>query len=83
MKHCFKEKNKRQEKKKTKKKRVGKEGHSYCHSPQIYEGHSHIAPVDKKEWHSSFARNLGSGARERRSKECHSCTHCISKLTDL
>ena len=40
------------------------------------ECHSHIAPFDKKEWHSSFALNLGSGARERRSKECRSLTHC-------
>ena len=48
--------------KKKKKKRGGKEGRSYCCSPQKYEGHSHIAPVDKKEWHSSFALNLGSGA---------------------
>ena len=30
-------------------------------SPHKYEGHSHIAPFDKKEWHSYFALNLGSG----------------------
>ena len=45
-------------------KRRWKEGRSYCRSPQKYEGHSHIA------------RNLGSGTRERRSKECRSLTHC-------
>ena len=42
---------------------------------QKKECHSHIAPSDKKEWHSSFAPNFGSGARERRSKECRSLTH--------
>jgi hypothetical protein len=26
------------------------------------EGHSHTSPFEKKEWHSSFALNLGSGA---------------------
>ena len=44
---------------------------------QKKECHSHIAPSDKKEWHSSFAPNFGSGARERRSKECRSLTHCF------
>ena len=38
-----------------------KEGRSYFRSPQKYECHSHIARFDKKEWHSSFALNLGSG----------------------
>ena len=33
------------------------------------------AHFDKKEWHSSFPPNLGGGTRERRSKECRSCTH--------
>ena len=54
------------------KKRVKEEGRSYFRSPQKYECHSHIAPFDKKEWHSSFAPNFGSGTQERRSKECRS-----------
>ena len=31
----------------------------------------------KKEWHSSFAPDFGSGAQEWRSKECRSLTHCL------
>jgi hypothetical protein len=62
-------------KKKTRQMNVKKRGGKEGRSPQKYEGHSHIAPGDKKEWHSSFARNLGSGTRERRSKECRSSTH--------
>jgi hypothetical protein len=46
-----------------------KRGPLICRSPQKYEGHSQIAPANKKEWHSSFAPNLGS-------KKCRSCTHC-------
>ena len=60
---------------KSQKKRGGKKDRSYFRSPQKYECHSHIASFDKKEWHSSFALNLGSGTRERRSKECRSLTH--------
>ena len=56
------------------KKRGIKEGRSWLRSPHKYEGHSHIAPFDKKEWHSYFALSLGSGTHERRSKECRSCT---------
>ena len=47
---------------------------------QKKECHSHIAPSDKKEWHSSFAPNFGSGAWERRSKECRSLTHWKTAL---
>ena len=54
------------------KKRVKEEGRSYFRSPQKYECHSHIAPLDKKEWHSSFAPYFGSGAQE-----CRSLTHCL------
>jgi hypothetical protein len=61
------------------KKRGIKEGRSKLSSPHKYEGHSHIAPFDKKDWHSYFALNLGSGTHERRSKECRSCTHCQSQ----
>jgi hypothetical protein len=68
-----------QKEKKTEKKR-GKRGPL---PPLKKECHSHIAPVDKKEWHSSFARNLGSGTHERRSKECRSCTHWIFVYTWL
>ena len=57
-------------------KRGWKEGRSYFRSPQKYECHSHIAPFDKKEWHSSFAPNFGSGTQEWRSKEWRSLTHC-------
>ena len=46
------------------KKRVKEEGRSYFRSPQKYECHSHIAPFDKKEWHSSFAPDFGSGAQK-------------------
>jgi hypothetical protein len=49
------------------KKRVKEEGSSYFRSPQKHECHSHIAPFDKKEWHSSFAPYFGSGAQEWRS----------------
>jgi hypothetical protein len=62
---------------KSQKKRGEKEGRSYFRSPQKYECHSHITPFDKKEWHSSFAPNIGSGAQEWRSKECRSLTHCL------
>ena len=57
------------------KKRVKEEGRSYFRSPLKYECHSHIAPFDKKEWHSFFAPYFGSGAQEWRSKECRSLTH--------
>jgi hypothetical protein len=57
------------------KKRGEKEGRSYFRSSQKYECHSQIAPFDKKEWHSSFAPDFGSGAQEWRSKECRSLTH--------
>ena len=56
-------------------KRGEKEGRSYFHSPQKSKCHSHIAPFDKKEWHSSFAPHFGSGAQEWRSKACRSLTH--------
>jgi hypothetical protein len=61
---------------KSQKKRGEKEGRSYFRSPQKYECHSHITPFDKKEWHSSFAPDFGSGAQEWCSKECRSLTHC-------
>ena len=60
---------------KSQKKRGGKEGCSYFCSTQKYECHSHIAPFDKKEWHSSFTPDFGSGTQEWRSKECRSLTH--------
>jgi hypothetical protein len=65
---------------KSQKKRGEKEGRSYFRSPQKYECHSHIAPFDKKEWHSSFAPDFVSGAQECRSKECRSLTHCVYQL---
>ena len=59
------------------KKRGEKEGRSYFRSPQKYECHSHIAPFDKKEWHSSFAPYFGSGAQEWRSKEFRSLNNTL------
>ena len=72
----FKEKKELQKKRKPEKKEGEKRAAPLPLFTLKKEGHSHIAPDDKKEWHSSFARNLGSGTRERRSKECRSCTHC-------
>ena len=46
------------------KKRVKEEGRSYFRSPQENECHSHIAPFDKKEGHSSFAPYFGSGTKK-------------------
>jgi len=64
-----------QKKENFRKKRVKEEGRSYFRFPQKNECHSHIAPFDKKEWHSSFPPFFRSGAQEWRSKEWRSLTH--------
>ena len=38
--------------------------HSYFWGERKYDCHSHITPFDKKEWHSSFAPNFGSGTQK-------------------
>jgi hypothetical protein len=36
----------------------------FFRSPKKYECRSHIAPFEKKEWHSSFAPDFGSAAQK-------------------
>jgi hypothetical protein len=46
------------------KKKSERRGPLIFRSPQKYECHSHIAPFDKKEWHSSFPPYFGSGTQK-------------------